>query len=321
MEKVIIFSIFGFLFSLIGTKYLKEYLERKKVFDIPNERSSHTKPIPKGGGWIIVLCIIVVKFFSEGGFSLPSFAMYLSIIGLAILSWIDDIKNVRVITRLLFQFLIIFLLFFSITGAGFAVYTNFFVTLLFVWFINIFNFMDGIDGITPSVTITLILGVLVIRSLELYPTNWIFEFGIIFSCLAFLFWNWHPAKIFLGDVGSISLGFACGTLLLTPIIYGKWEVISLIMYYVLDTSLTLINRFMAGKKVWQAPRLHFSQHAVKTGLDHGQVVRHVLFVDLLLVALAVAAARGWGWASLICSGVAVSWLLFFLSGDHPARKE
>mgnify|MGYP000689916783 CR=1 FL=1 len=155
----------------------------KKIFDIPIKRSSHTKPIPKGGGWIIVLCIIVVKFLSEGGVSLPSFTMYLSIIGLAILSWIDDIKNVRVITRLLFQFLIIFLLFFSITGAGFAIYTNFFVTLLFVWFINIFNFMDGIDGITPSVTITLILGVLVIRSLELHPTNWIFEFGIIFSCL------------------------------------------------------------------------------------------------------------------------------------------
>ena len=144
MEELIIASIFSFLFTLIGTKYLKEYLERKKIFDIPNRRSSHTKPIPKGGGWIIVLCIIVVKFFSEGGFSLPSFAMYLSIIGLAILSWIDDIKNVRVITRLLFQFLIIFLLFFSITGAGFAIYTNFFVTLLFVWFINIFNFKKSI---------------------------------------------------------------------------------------------------------------------------------------------------------------------------------
>jgi len=60
MEKVIIFSIFGFLFSLIGTKYLKEYLERKKVFDIPNERSSHTKPMPKGGGWIIVIFLMIL---------------------------------------------------------------------------------------------------------------------------------------------------------------------------------------------------------------------------------------------------------------------
>jgi UDP-N-acetylmuramyl pentapeptide phosphotransferase/UDP-N-acetylglucosamine-1-phosphate transferase len=144
--------------------------------------------------------------------------------------------------------------------------------------------MDGIDGITPSVTITLILGVLVIRSLELYPTNWIFEFGIIFSCLAFLFWNWHPAKIFLGDVGSISLGFACGTLLLTPIIYGKWEVISLIMYYVLDTSLTLINRFMAGKKVWQAHSEHYYQKAVRSGMSQSQVVSLIITLQALIIA-------------------------------------
>ena len=67
MEKVIIFSIFSFLFSLIGTKYLKEYLERKKVFDIPNERSSHTKPMPKGGGWIIVIFLMILFLLVSNG--------------------------------------------------------------------------------------------------------------------------------------------------------------------------------------------------------------------------------------------------------------
>ena len=70
MEKIIFASIFSFLFTFIGTKYLKEYLEEKKILDIPNERSSHTKPIPKGGGWIIVLCVIgiilLVSFFKTG---------------------------------------------------------------------------------------------------------------------------------------------------------------------------------------------------------------------------------------------------------------
>ena len=67
MEKVIIFSIFGFLFSLIGTKYLKEYLEKKKIFDFPNERSNHSKPVPTGGGWIINLCILDHVIFRRAG--------------------------------------------------------------------------------------------------------------------------------------------------------------------------------------------------------------------------------------------------------------
>ena len=183
--------------------------------------------------------------------------------------------------------------------------------------------MDGIDGLAGVETACVGIGIaLVAVATGLAAPFGAFGLTIAAAALGFLWWNWHPARIFLGDVGSVPLGFLLGWLLLGLAQNGQWAAALILpLYYLGDATITLLRRGLKGEKVWQAHRLHFYQHAVKTGLDHGQVVRHVLFVDLLLVALAVAAARGWGWASLICSGVAVSWLLFFLSGDHLARKE
>jgi len=100
MDKLLIFSIFIFLFTLIGTKYLKKILEYKKIFDIPNKRSSHIKPIPKGGGWIIVLSIIGIILLLDPYDKIPGI---IAIAGLAFISWQDDLKNINVLVRLLFQ--------------------------------------------------------------------------------------------------------------------------------------------------------------------------------------------------------------------------
>ena len=294
MEKVIIFSIFGFLFSLIGTKYLKEYLEKKKIFDIPNERSSHTKPVPKGGGWIIVIFLMIVFLppiyaYGAGG-SEPHrtdnlFYVHfpITILGLAILSWLDDIKNINQFIRLFFQFFIIFYLLTvgKLTNDTITYLDVIMLSLVIVWFINIFNFMDGIDGITPSVAITILAGYLIasrdIISFDMY--------SIIFCCLGFLFWNWHPAKIFLGDVGSVILGFYCIVFLMLLAYKGQWGwAISLPMYYILDTSVTLINRFITGKKIWQAHREHYYQKAVLSGMSHSEVVKLIIALQTLVIA-------------------------------------
>jgi len=153
-------------------------------------------------------------------------------------------------------------------------------SLVIVWFINIFNFMDGIDGITPSVAITILAGYLIastdITSFDIY--------SIIFCCLGLLFWNWHPAKIFLGDVGSVILGFICILFLITLAYDGQWGwAISLPMYYILDTSITLINRFIDGKKIWQAHNEHFYQKAVQSGMNHSQVVKLIIALQILII--------------------------------------
>ena len=294
MEKVIIFSIFGFLFSLIGTKYLKEYLERKKVFDIPNERSSHTKPMPKGGGWIIVIFLMILflpPIYAYGrGFPEPHWTdsfLYIhvpiTILGLAILSWLADIKNISPFIRLFFQFFIIFYLLAAVKLTNDAItYLDVVMSsLLIVWFINIFNFMDGIDGITPSVAITILAGYLIATSSNIISYD---IYSIIFCCLGLLFWNWHPAKIFLGDVGSVILGFICILFLITLAYDGQWGwAISLPMYYILDTSITLINRFIDGKKIWQAHNEHFYQKAVQSGMNHSQVVKLIIALQILII--------------------------------------
>jgi UDP-N-acetylmuramyl pentapeptide phosphotransferase/UDP-N-acetylglucosamine-1-phosphate transferase len=102
---------------------------------------------------------------------------------------------------------------------------------------------------------------------------------------------------------------------------GQWAAVILPLYYLADASITLLRRFVRGEKIWQAHRQHFYQQALSRGLGHDQVVRHVLFVDLVLVALAVGAARGWVGAALISAPVLVLWLLVFLSIRFDAPSD
>ena len=286
MDKLLIFSIFIFLFTLIGTKYLKKILEYKKIFDIPNKRSSHIKPIATGGGWIIVLSIIGIILFLDPYDKIPGI---IAIAGLAFISWQDDLKNINVLVRLLFQIFFISIYFIYLYFFGFYNQIQlthiFFVILICTWFINIFNFMDGIDGISPIMTITICAGIIIAHLLnksEYFPT---FEILVISTCLAFLYWNWNPAKIFLGDVGSIVLGFICILSLYWLFLEGNtWHwVLSLPMYYILDTTLTLIIRLIKGKKIWEAHREHYYQKAVQSGMSHSQVVLYITMLQILII--------------------------------------
>ncbi len=286
MDKLLIFSIFIFLFTLIGTKYLKNFLEYKKILDIPNKRSSHIKPIPIGGGWIIVLSIIGIIFLLDPYDKIPGI---IAITGLAFISWQDDLKNINVLIRLLFQIFFISIYFIYLYFFGFYNQTQlthiFLVILICIWFINIFNFMDGIDGISPVIIITIFAGIILayfLNNSEYFPT---FEILVISTCLAFLYWNWNPAKIFLGDVGSIVLGFICILSLYWLFLEGNtWHwTLSLPMYYILDTTLTLIIRLIEGKKIWKAHREHYYQKAVQSGMTHSQVVSYITMLQILII--------------------------------------
>ena len=286
MDKLFFFSIFSFLFILIGTKYLKNFLENKKIFDIPNERSSHLNPVPTGGGWIINLCIVGIIFLLDPYDKIPAI---ITISGLAFISWQDDLKNINVGVRLLFQIFFIsiyfaYLYIFGFYNPGQLIHI-FLIILICTWFINIFNFMDGIDGISTIMAITISTGIIfayLLNNSEYFPS---FEILIISTCFGFLYWNWNPAKIFLGDVGSIVLGFVCALSLYWLFLDGNtWHwVISLPMYYILDTSLTLIKRLIEGKKIWEAHREHYYQKAVQSGMAHSKVVLSIIILQILII--------------------------------------
>ena len=287
MDKLFFLTIFSFFFTLIGTKYLRSFLEKKKIYDIPNERSSHLKPVPTGGGWIINLCILGIIFFLDPYDKIPAI---IAISGLALISWKNDIKNINIGVRLIFQIFFISIYFTYLYNSGFYKETHLihilFIILIFTWFINIFNFMDGIDGISAVMSITICIGIIfayLANNSEYFPS---FEILIISICSAFLYWNWKPAKIFLGDVGSIVLGFICVLSLYWLFLDGNtWHwVLSLPMYYVLDTTLTLLNRFISGKKIWKAHKEHYYQKAVQSGMSHSQVVKLIIALQILIIS-------------------------------------
>ncbi|MSP51303.1 MAG: glycosyltransferase family 4 protein [Alphaproteobacteria bacterium] len=282
------------------TAVVLRWLRANQVFDRPNERSSHTSPTPRGGGLAVVAVIVI----GWGLASLTATAPFEPIVaaalaGLALLSWLDDRYGVAVVVRLAGHAFAVGLCMWTFP-ADLLIFQGVLEPLadrlaagvLWLWFVNLYNFMDGIDGITGTETLALTSGLVAcaaIGSLESFPV----EIAAICggAALGFLVWNWPPARIFLGDVGSVPLGFLCGWLLLLLAARGLW-VAALIMplYYLADATITLGRRLAAGEKIWQAHARHFYQHAAHRTGGHAVVVRAILAADIALVALAVVAA-------------------------------
>ncbi|MDA1089160.1 MAG: glycosyltransferase family 4 protein [Proteobacteria bacterium] len=316
-----------FVVSLVGTRLILRVLRDRAILDHPNARSSHSTPTPKGGGIVVIPCIIAAWLITASGTEAFPITLIVAAaaLGLAGLSWFDDLRELNPVWRLVAQALAVAMVLLSpYSTALFA--EPFFggllppgldmvvAALLWVWFINLFNFMDGIDGLAGVEAACIGIGIAVVSAAAgLSGEFGVFGVAIAAAALGFLIWNWHPAKIFLGDIGSVPLGFLLGWLLLWLAANGQWPAaVILPLYYLADASITLLKRFVRGEKVWQAHRQHFYQQALAHGLSHDHVVRHVLFVDLVLVALAVAAARGWVGAALISAPVMVLWLLVYL---------
>jgi UDP-N-acetylmuramyl pentapeptide phosphotransferase/UDP-N-acetylglucosamine-1-phosphate transferase len=134
--------------------------------------------------------------------------------------------------------------------------------------------------------------------------------AIIGASIGFLVWNWSPARIFLGDVGSAPLGYLLGFLLLGVAARGYWKIVLILpLYFVADATITLARRVLRGERVWQAHREHFYQLAVRRGLGHAAVVERVIAANVILIGCGWAAENGWGVISLGVSVAIVAILL------------
>jgi UDP-N-acetylmuramyl pentapeptide phosphotransferase/UDP-N-acetylglucosamine-1-phosphate transferase len=315
-----------FIASFASTAGVLRFLHARAILDRPNERSSHSTPTPKGGGIAVIGCIAVawIAIAWPTPVAADTAAIIIAALALAGLSWFDDLRGLNPLIRLLAQIIAVaFVL--SLTWTEPLSEKGYFGGLLpggwdvvaaglaWVWFINLFNFMDGIDGIAGVETAAIGIGVAVVAAIAgLAPLFGLFAVAIAAAAGGFLCWNWHPARVFLGDVGSVPLGFLLGWLLLELAAAGQWApAIILPLYYLADATITLVRRGMRGEKVWQAHHEHFYQHAASRGFSHAHVARYILFADMALIASAVAAARGWVSVGLISAVVVVSWLLFF----------
>ena len=311
---------------------VRTVLLRHAVLDHPNERSSHSVPTPRGGG--IGLLAIALPAWVAVGLSVPAslagpaitgWAVAAGALFLALVSWIDDLRSLGAAIRLIVQFVAAAALVLFLPGPVFQGLLPFHAdavaaAILWVWFVNLYNFMDGIDGIAAVETIAIGLGLALVGLTTVPQVADHLQAGIVAAAaLGFLAWNRPPAKIFLGDVGSVPLGYLLGWLLLGLAATGQWQAALILpLYYLADATLTLARRAVRREKIWRAHREHFYQQATQAGRSHAAVAGAIAGVNALLVGLALAAAHAGskgpgGWLSLAAAVLLVAALLFWLA--------
>lgn len=299
------FTADGLLFVVVGaaawaaTATALRFLDKRAILDRPNERSSHQKPTPRGGG-IAVVPVIVAAWIIIGIAADASLFHWIVVAlggGLALVSWIDDVRDlhpaprflshiaaVAIVLALLPNDLLIFQGWLPVALDRIA------VGLAWVWFINLYNFMDGIDGITGVETMSLGIGLAVVAASSAAITaagvsTATLGLSLAAAAAGFLIWNWHPARIFMGDVGSVPIGFLIGWLLIMTAAHGAWAAALILpAYYLADATITLIRRAGRLEPIWCAHREHFYQKAVGSKPIHDRVSITVGGLNLVLIA-------------------------------------
>jgi len=305
------------LLACLFTRVLIPILARREILDHPNERSSHLAPTPRGGGIAVTGSVLLAWIVLVRTGSAPSgiVGIALGAVFLAVVSWIDDLHGLSPLARLLAQVVAV-TIGLSALPEWHGLLRLALIALVWLWWINLFNFMDGIDGLAAGEAAAIGAGLLLFASVgvgaDLASRG--LAAAVTGAALGFLVWNWSPARIFLGDVGSVPLGYILGFLLLDLAVRGHWKIALILpLYFLADATITLGRRLLRGERVWQAHREHFYQQAVRRGLGHAAVVRRVIAADLVLIGSGWSAENGWSAASLAMSAAAVVILLAALA--------
>lgn len=296
------------VFSFALTHVLRRYALHKSLLDIPNGRSSHTIPTPRGGGVAIVisyLFALVWMLFAGLIERDPFLAMFGAGALIAALGFLDDHGHIAARWRLLGHFFAAAWALFwlgglpaiSVFGMTLApgLIVNVLAAFYLVWLLNLYNFMDGIDGIASVEAICVCVGAAIIYTLSGFATLvWL---PVLLACAVagFLFWNFPPAKIFMGDAGSGFLGIMLGCLSLQGAWISSqflWVWLILLGVFIVDATVTLIRRLVRGDKVYEAHRSHAYQFASRRFGKHLPVTSAVGVINLCwLLPVAVCVTR------------------------------
>jgi UDP-N-acetylmuramyl pentapeptide phosphotransferase/UDP-N-acetylglucosamine-1-phosphate transferase len=282
-----------FLVSFLGTLIVRKVATKKNIMDIPNIRSSHNQPTPRGGGlaiaiawYVAIFILLLLKEISDSLFVALLCGIPITIIGL-----VDDIATIPPKFRLLVQIFCTSLAVFFLGGInsidlGFAILHSSFlfsVAAVFgiVWLTNLFNFLDGIDGYISVEIIFICLAAFILLGIEL-------PLFLAAATAGFLLWNWQPAKIFMGDVGSTLLGFTIGVFALY---YQNSNESSIVIWLMLtslfwfDATLTLFRRLRNHEQISKAHKKHIYQRIVQSGFSHQKTVVYSFAINLSIMGL------------------------------------
>ncbi|MGO8757549.1 MAG: MraY family glycosyltransferase [Terracidiphilus sp.] len=325
-----------FVISALATAAVRFYLLRRGIMDRPNARSSHAIPVPRGGGIGIVvpfLCAVVWLLYRQ---AIPvglAWGLVGGGIAIAIVGFLDDRFELAVGPRLIVHLIAAAWAvrcfdgvrpeFFAGSGlwpwAGRAT-----AVLGLVWLTNLFNFMDGIDGLAAmeAATVSGLAAFLVDRGG--LPGDAQVCWMLTAAALGFLVWNWPPAKVFLGDVGSGFLGFALGVLALFSSRDGAtriWPWVILLAAFLVDSTVTLLRRMLSGERWYEAHRSHAYQHAARESGSHAKVTLAVAAINAgYLFPLAWCASRYPAFAPAFAAAAAAPLLLLALRFHAGCRE-
>ena len=303
MNTLVLLAV-SFVTAVMLTGLLRTAALHIGFLDKPVARSSHSTPTPLGGGFAVVFLVFIASAYAfyvgqlEKGFFLSLFGAY----AVAAVGWIDDWRNVHAKWRIPLHFgAALWSLFWlgEIPALDFGLFTILSQSVLIplallalVWLTNLFNFMDGIDGLAGS-ELFFVTGFSLVAGFSGMDSGRSELLTVACASAAgFLVWNWHPARIFMGDVGSGFAGFFIGLMALFTVQAGVmtyWTWLILLAIFAVDATLTLACRFWRGEQWFEGHNTHAYQHAARKFQSHSKVTIATTLINVCwLTPLALA---------------------------------
>ena len=329
-------AAFALLSAMALTVVGRRYALAKQIIDIPNARSSHTSPTPRGGGMAIVVVFYVVSLALGWRSGLPAGYLYAILVAGSLvvgIGWLDDHGHVQAVWRFVVHLLAAGLALFWIGSLPFVQVGPWLLDLgmlgyplgllFIIWIVNLYNFMDGIDGMAglETITVTSAAAFLLWQNGAEDMAGWIVLLGM--ASAGFLVWNWPPARIFMGDGGSGFLGFALAVFALLTAGSGRlaiWPWLILFGVFVVDATVTLLRRVAAGEKWHEAHRSHAYQYASRRYNSHRIVTLAVAAINvgwLFPLAWIASAFPNWGAFCLVVAWTPLMFLALKFQAGVP----
>ncbi|WP_213742198.1 glycosyltransferase family 4 protein [Bradyrhizobium sp. dw_411] len=295
----------------------------------PNARSSHRIPTPQGAGIAVIAATLVVAAAimagNDGSRVHVPIAVFGATLFIAIVGFADDLKSIPVVARLLLQAVAVGAIVFAasddvrIVPACPLWLERSLILLAGLWFVNLVNFMDGLDWMTVAEIVPVTSALVVLGSLSEFSLSpAIMAAALCGAMIGFAPFNRPVAKIFLGDVGSLPIGLLLGWCLMELASHQHLAAALLLpLYYLADASVTLLRRMIRREPFWAAHRSHFYQRATDNGFSVWRVVSEVFVLNVVLAGLAIASTRTASLAVetvlLLVGGAAVTFSMYRFS--------
>ncbi|MBM3526506.1 MAG: glycosyltransferase family 4 protein [Alphaproteobacteria bacterium] len=302
-------------------------LLRRHAAALPNARSSHRTPTPQGAGAAVIAATlaaiaVIAGLVQPSPVAASLWLVIAATVFIALVGAVDDLRTIEVAPRLLLQICAVAVVIASLPVEARIVSAipwwieRAMLLVACVWFVNLTNFMDGIDWMTAAEMVPVTVGLTVLGLLGALPSDGtIVALALCGALIGFMPFNRPVARIFLGDVGSLPIGLLVAWLLVLLALNGHLAAALILpLYYLADATLTLAQRIVRGEPFWQAHRTHFYQRATDRGFTVLEVVGRVFAVNAGLIVLAVASViwpvTAVALATLLCAAALVGWLLF-----------